>query len=619
MIDEDQWRILQEGIRAGAASVRLRPEDREDVIQDAWLNALSGLPSVRRTESLGAWAFSVGRRAGLSMVRRERRRAEYVAEIERRAPTVLPLPTEPFRRRSVIEALATLPPRRRDTVLAVHYYGLRCAEVASLWGLTPGTIRRYLWDGLRQIRARLRGGVPVACRDTPGVGRTATALLAAGCALLGGVPGLPLAAPLAAQAQERIQPSPGTIRGLAFDSTRMAPLAGATVSLAGGAGQLQTDSTGTFRFEAVPAGEYSLVVSHPRIDSLGLTPILRVVAVRPGEDVLALFATPSLNSLRGLYCEGEPVPSAGRDGIVVGAVQDELTGVTQPLATIVAEWVEPDGERRSVEASTDQGGVFKLCAVPRNVPVLLQAEFFGEVQGEVVVEMGGGGFLLQDLGVRLSRPGRILGEVRDGETGDPIPSALISLAGTDFQTLTSRQGRFLFPEIPPGRYEVRLEHLAYGTQSRVVDVGSATVEVNARFSREAIELEGITVTARSARLERVGYFQRRDMKRGSAVFLSGEEVRARDSRRLSIAFFNIPGVWVRPLGPYGPQLATRSGCPIPLFLNGMHLPQGVSFESIRPEEVEAVEIYRSAGELPVRYRNMPFLEGCGALFIWTTR
>ena len=145
--------------------------------------------------------------------------------------------------------------------------------------------------------------------------------------------GLPNAQPAGAQEQEGL----GTIRGLALDSTTMAPLAGATVSLAGGAGRIQTDSTGAFRFEEVPPGEYPIVVSHPRIDSLGLTPILRMVTVAPGDSEVVVFATPSLASLRGIHCEGEPTPLIGRDGIVVGIVQDELTGVPQSIATVVAE------------------------------------------------------------------------------------------------------------------------------------------------------------------------------------------------------------------------------------------------------------------------------------------
>jgi hypothetical protein len=336
-------------------------------------------------------------------------------------------------------------------------------------------------------------------------------------------------------------------------------------------------------------------------------------------------AASSLRTLRGIHCEGQPAPAAGEDGIVVGVVKDELTGVTQPIATVVAEWVDPESGRRSVRSGTDGSGVFTLCAVPPEIPARLRAEFFEETQGEVVLERGAGGFLLQDIPVLLSRPGRIVGQVTDASTGEPIPSAVITLRGTELRTLANQEGRFLFPEVDPGRYEVQLEHLAYGTQTRVVDVGSATLEVNARFSREAIELEGITVTARSARLERAGYFERRDMRRAVARFMERDEIMARDSNSLSAAFFNIPGVVVDPLGPDGPQLRESlgrggEGCPLSFFLNGMYIPSGVSFETIRPEEVEAVEVYPRRDDLPYRYRVMPGRRECGgAVFVWTTR
>ena len=71
----------------------------------------------------------------------------------------------------------------------------------------------------------------------------------------------------------------GQIRGTVLDSTTMTRLIGAQVSVAGGQGGLVTDGAGTFRFEDVPPGDYPLVMSHPRLDTLGLTPILRTVEV----------------------------------------------------------------------------------------------------------------------------------------------------------------------------------------------------------------------------------------------------------------------------------------------------------------------------------------------------
>ena len=63
-----------------------------------------------------------------------------------------------------------------------------------------------------------------------------------------------------ATAQERTDPGTGVIRGVAFDSTTMTPLAGAAVSVAGGGGELRADADGTFRFEDVPPGDYPIIL-----------------------------------------------------------------------------------------------------------------------------------------------------------------------------------------------------------------------------------------------------------------------------------------------------------------------------------------------------------------------
>ena len=78
-----------------------------------------------------------------------------------------------------------------------------------------------------------------------------------------------------------------------------------------------------------------------------------------------------------------------------------------------------------------------------------------------------------------------------------------------------------------------------------------------------------------------------------------------------------------PFGPDGPRLRVSrgsGGCSLSFFLNGMYIPSGVSFETIRPEEVEAVEVYPRRDDLPYRYRVMPGRGECGGeVFVWTTR
>jgi hypothetical protein len=439
-------------------------------------------------------------------------------------------------------------------------------------------------------------------------------------ALIAGGPG-------GAVAQEGDPPPRGAINGLALDSTTMAPLAGAVISVAGGGGALVADADGRFRFEDVPFGSYPLVVDHPRLDSLGLTPILRTVQIAPGAEVEVVFATPSLTSLRSMYCGSAP-GRGDRNGILIGAVQDEVTTVGQPGASVVAEWLEPDGERAASAVTADGSGVFTICDLPRNVPVRMLVYLYGDTRDETVVNLDGRGILLQDLTVRLTEPATMLGEVIDQDTGEPIEAAVVRIRGTDLEAVTNGRGRFRFEEVPPGRQILDMEHLAYGTQSREIDVGTMTLDVTARFSRTAIEVEGITVVAHPARLERMGYFQRRQMRAGFASFIERDEIVARSPIRLSSALASEPGVVVRH-GIGGPYLVTSRGgrgisqadCRLRMIVDGMEMSgPGWNLDSFPPDQVQAIEVYPTELSLPQRFRNFgPGMTTCGAVVIWTGR
>jgi hypothetical protein len=74
---------------------------------------------------------------------------------------------------------------------------------------------------------------------------------------------------LAGEGTARSASTAGVVAGVVFDSTRAAPLAGATVSLVGTPYTARTDSAGDFRMAGVPAGRYEVAFTHPRADSVG--------------------------------------------------------------------------------------------------------------------------------------------------------------------------------------------------------------------------------------------------------------------------------------------------------------------------------------------------------------
>lgn len=120
-------------------------------------------------------------------------------------------------------------------------------------------------------------------------------------------------------------PAAGVVAGTVFDSTRAAPLAGATVVLAGTGHRATTDAAGAFRIDGVPAGRYQVEFTHPRADSLRWKPDAAEVAVESGESAV-LLSLPRRAAAR--------VAVSGRDTLRVVHLEG-VTGTAEAQARIL--------------------------------------------------------------------------------------------------------------------------------------------------------------------------------------------------------------------------------------------------------------------------------------------
>lgn len=84
-----------------------------------------------------------------------------------------------------------------------------------------------------------------------------------------------------------------TIEGVVFDSVNRVPLAGARVFVVGSGFATRTDSSGAYRLEDLPEGNYRLSFEHPRLVAFGYRPAPREVVVARGDSALVDLAMPS--------------------------------------------------------------------------------------------------------------------------------------------------------------------------------------------------------------------------------------------------------------------------------------------------------------------------------------
>ncbi len=146
--------------RLSALAWRLlgRAELVEDVIQDAWIEILKGLPNLRAMEAFPAFAFRITQRRCARLIRAaqaDRRLAEAVdAEPGAEAPD----PDRGLDADKAARAMAGLPPGQHAALWLHHIEGLSVREIALSLDVPAGTVKTRLMHGRRRVAALLEGG-----------------------------------------------------------------------------------------------------------------------------------------------------------------------------------------------------------------------------------------------------------------------------------------------------------------------------------------------------------------------------------------------------------------------------------------------------------------------------
>jgi hypothetical protein len=231
------------------------------------------------------------------------------------------------------------------------------------------------------------------------------------------------------------------------------------------------------------------------------------------------------------------------------------------------------------------------------------------------------------------------------ETGSTriIPASRIQLL--DFsneviaETTTDDSARFAFDVPRAGEYRLRVERLGYATAAvGPIRAGSTGITVvTLRLGVDAVPLDALTIEAETITpwLDRMGFYDRR--KLGLGHFIERDAIAKRAPRRLTDLFRGIPGVRVVTV-PHISDLELRAGgaeslgmrggansrCRPPIFLDGLlvshskvQLSERYDLDSILPTDIEAVEVYSGASQVPAQYGGAHSM--CGVVLLWTRK
>jgi hypothetical protein len=238
----------------------------------------------------------------------------------------------------------------------------------------------------------------------------------------------------------------------------------------------------------------------------------------------------------------------------------------------------------------------------------------------------------------------IRGRVVDAATGEPVPQAVVTVLTPENRNAgrarTGADGTFAVELRAPGTFRLRGERAGYqASNSRAMEVEvRETVEVTLRVSPQAMQIEPLTVTGRvqpprSRVLAANGFYDREAS--GSGKFLRREDLDRHPERNMVHTLARVPGVELdvdrrgreivsftrgRMVGTVKRgQLGQRDICYPQIYLDGSSVrygPNDVQLDNIiNPNQVEAIEVYRSAAEIPAQFNGIN--SACGVIVIWT--
>src|SRR2546425_1054243 len=148
------------------------------------------------------------------------------------------------------------------------------------------------------------------------------------------------------------------VEGTVYDSLLHAPLRGADVWVRGREQHVQTDSDGRFHFDSIAPGRYTLLVSHPGLDSAGVFTLAVPVKI-----ALRAYAQRDSSGLIDLQLGARGV---GRQDLMVALAPARQTGVLRGQAITVeqtAVWGGRVSVREGASTMIDDNGTFVIRGV----------------------------------------------------------------------------------------------------------------------------------------------------------------------------------------------------------------------------------------------------------------
>jgi len=228
----------------------------------------------------------------------------------------------------------------------------------------------------------------------------------------------------------------------------------------------------------------------------------------------------------------------------------------------------------------------------------------------------------------------MVGNLLDAQSGQPILLGYVALLTEDGErvvwTLADEEGFFRLEAPQPGSYMLYGESLGYrsSVEGPVLLGEDQLVPAEFRLDPMPVVLDSLRIVAESKRysLLMAGFYDRE--RTGLGHFIGPEQIMDRfEARQITDFFWGVPGIRLIPRdnmagSGYVPMMRAGAGsrgfCLPDVYLDGIPQPAADEIDNIiMPFDIEGIEVYRSASEVPARYTTAS--SNCGVILLWTRK
>lgn len=299
-----------------------------------------------------------------------------------------------------------------------------------------------------------------------------------------------------------------------------------------------------------------------------------------------------------------------------------------PNAVVVVRWTETGRARRTVREVVGGDGRLVVCAPRDATRATVWSEYGNSSSEETVVAIVAG--MSHDVTTLMQRSGRVrtgrlIGQVHDAITDDPVVAATVSVPDRLRVAETDRRGRFVLSGVPVGLQELNVHHLGYAPLSYEIEVSpGVTTEVEIGMVPDPVEMEPIVATAtRSRRLEVKGFYERKLWSElvGTGTFYTAEDIERRRPVEISHMIADESGIRLvcnaRRTDCMLMNTRYSSGvtgaCSLTFYVDGLPT-RGIPLDDVvRPNEIAGIEIYKGLAAGPAEFPP----SRCGLIAVWT--